>query len=174
MDIENGFNNLVRPDKLKADLRKTLIHELDTSSEGFDPQQFRSILSHTLDRLQIPVLQLNNRDMTQAISNQFSGEVTGREMDELKRALTNALHEVFTSMADAFSDASEKLFKQLESLRETLGQQLTEDVRQELEKVEADFAQQEERLASYERLLSDIQALESPLVTKDKPVADCV
>lgn len=161
MDIENCFNNLVHPDRLKADLRKTLIHELDTSSEGFDPQQFRSILSHTLDRLEIPVLKLNNRDMTQAISSQFSGEVTSSEMDDLKRALTDALHEVFTSMADAFSDASRKLFKQLENLRDTLGQQLTEDMREELAKVEADFAQQSERLASYEQLLFDIRAIEN-------------
>lgn len=159
LEIELGFNRLVNPDKLKADLRKTLINELDTASEDFDPQQFRTLLSHTLDRLEIPELHLDTGDMTQMISQNFSGEITSSEMEALRDTLNQALHDVFTHLADSFRESAKSLYQQLEELRDGLGKQLTEDVRKELEQIEKDFSQQAENLASYEQLMQNIKAL---------------
>lgn len=160
LEIEQGFNRLINAHKLKADLRRTLLNELDTASEDFDPQQFRNLLSHTLDRLEIPELHLDAGDMTQMISQHFKGEVTSSsEKEELKDALNEALHEVFSHMSDTFRAAAKDLYQQLETLRDGLAKQLTEDVRKELKQVEADFQQQAEKLASYETLIQDIKKM---------------
>lgn len=160
MDIEHGFNRLVNADQLKADLRKVLVNELDTASDDFDPEQFRSVLTHTLDSLEMPELHLDIGDMTGMISQQFSGEVSGSdEMERLRSALGLALQDVFKQLSERFEVSAGLLFEQLREIRDGLCDQLTLNVKNELAHIEDDFTRQRERLASYEQLMDDIHAI---------------
>lgn len=159
LQIEQGFNRLVNTEKLKADLRKILLNELDTKRDDFDPQHFRSLLSHTLDRLEIPELILETGDMTQMISQHFQGEITSDRMDELKNTLNQALHEIFSHVSNTFRESANKLYQQLRDLRDSLAEKLTEDVRQELAQIEKDFKHKSAKIAEYDQLIKQIKVI---------------
>jgi DNA anti-recombination protein RmuC len=158
LDIEQGFNRLINTQQLRVDLRKSLIQQLDTHSEQFDASHFKTLLNHSLERLTLPSLQLETGDMTQMISQHFQGEITEQQqMDALRDTLNRALHQVFSHLAARFRTASETLYRQLDDLSHDLGQQLTADIHQELEKLRHDFADQQARVRQYQELMEYIR-----------------
>ncbi|PQJ94764.1 hypothetical protein CXB77_18525 [Chromatium okenii] len=164
-EIEQGFNRLIDPDALKLSLRKTLINEIDTQSENFDPDQFRSMLINSLERLTIPVLTLDAGDMTQLISRNFKGEIKDRDaIESLRETLNQALHDVFTKLADCFRNAAGDLYQQLEQLRNSLGEKLTADIKRELDQLRQDFTNKQEQLDRYQHLIEQLTFAQREIV----------
>ena len=115
-------------------MRKTLLAELDTSSEGFDPGAFRSTLENTLNKQPLPSsLKLDLGDSAEQVSRQFRGEITdNQEMAELRLSLQKALQEVMQRLLTSFEAGVIQLCKQLNAIRDALADELAHDLRQEL------------------------------------------
>ena len=96
-DIESAFNRLVSANQLKHALRSTLLDAMNTQSADYNPAQFRSMLERAVDQLVLPELRLDASDHTQALSQQFRGEIrSSNQMQQLKQQFESALHGVFT------------------------------------------------------------------------------
>ncbi|MBK7300527.1 MAG: hypothetical protein IPI79_09310 [Moraxellaceae bacterium] len=68
LEIEQQFNSIVSPQKLKTEMRRELISELDTENKDFNPVQFRESLDRVLRTLVIPELHLDFDDAPKMIS----------------------------------------------------------------------------------------------------------
>jgi len=142
-------------------LRKTLLAELDTSSEGFDPGAFRSTLENTLNKQPLPSsLKLDLGDSAEQVSRQFRGEITdNQEMAELRLSLQKALQEVLQRLLTSFEAGVIQLCKQLNAIRDALADELAHDLRQELDSLKVSFANKEQELNTYNVLLSRLEPL---------------
>lgn len=157
-DLENHFNQLVSPSQLKLNLRRTLLDALQTHGTDFDPAQFRNTLEQAINRLQLPTLQLDTGSSAQQISRNFSGEVRGSsEKERLQQQFGQALLGVFEQLSASFERAVRASVEQLQQVRTGLQAELTASVRQELEALKADFAQQQQTLQDYHRLLQVVE-----------------
>jgi len=157
MDIEHKFNRLINPHTLKHELKASLLDVLDTKSEQFDPQSFRTILDHGIEKLKLPTLKLEVGNMTDMISGRFQGEVEGNDIDTLRGTLTKALQEVFLRLGESVRDGESCLIDSLQTVSETLASSMTYDLRQELEKLRYDFSQRRQQLERYTYLLELIE-----------------
>jgi len=152
------FNGVINPTRLRADLRRELLEELDTGSENFDPKAFRATFEGHLSRLQLPELQLDIGNPARVISAQFSGEVRDDSgMEQLRKALRQALQSVSGQLDTAFKNGVEDLCAQLDSLRNSLADELAKDIRAELQKLCEAFADKERELARYEQVLAIVR-----------------
>ncbi|RIZ69734.1 MAG: hypothetical protein D0528_03255 [Methylococcales bacterium] len=142
-------------------MRKTLLAELDTSSEGFDPGAFRSTLENTLNKQPLPSsLKLDLGDSAEQVSRQFRGEITdNQEMAELRLSLQKALQEVLQRLLTSFEAGVIQLCKQLNAIRDALADELAHDLRQELDSLKVSFANKEQELNTYNVLLSRLEPL---------------
>ena len=142
-------------------MRKTLLAELDTSSEGFDPGAFRSTLENTLNKQPLPSsLNLDLGDSAEQVSRQFRGEITdNQEMAELRLSLQKALQEVLQRLLTSFEAGVIQLCKQLNAIRDALADELAHDLRQELDSLKVSFANKEQELNTYNVLLSRLEPL---------------
>lgn len=156
LDIQQHFNKLLDQKKFKTELRRTLLDELQTSSTDFDPAQFRATLENAIQRVELPELNLQIGDPTQLISQKFSGEIRTGQMDELKRQFRNALNDVFHLLSERFNAASKQLLDKMTHIQQNIQQDLTASVREELEKVRADFNDKQKTLDEYQKLLGFI------------------
>ena len=160
-NLQEAFNHVVSPAQLKVELRKTLLAELDTSSEGFDPGAFRSTLENTLNKQPLPSsLKLDLGDSAERVSRQFRGEITNnQEMAELRLSLQKALQEVLQRLLTSFEVGVIQLCKQLDNIRDALADELAHDLRQELDGLKVSFANKEQELNTYNVLLSLLETL---------------
>ena len=142
-------------------MRKTLLAELDTSSEGFDPGAFRSTLENTLNKQPLPSsLKLDLGDSAEQVSRQVRGEITdNQEMAELRLSLQKALQEVLQRLLTSFEAGVIQLCKQLNAIRDALADELAHDLRQELDSLKVSFANKEQELNTYNVLLSRLEPL---------------
>lgn len=153
VDIQYHFNDLVRPSQLKLDLRKALVDELNTSSQDFDPAQFKSTLDRVINQLDFPELDLDIGNPSELISHNFSGQVrSSSNIEQLKQQLNQSLQQIFGMLSQRFKASSQCLQQSLEQTRNSLLQTLIAGLEQELQQVRQDFAEKQKTLEEYQQL----------------------
>lgn len=157
LEIEQQFNSIVSPQKLKTEMRRELISELDTENKDFNPVQFRESLDRVLRTLVIPELHLDFNDAPKMISQQFQGEVRDNNMQALRDKLNEALQTTFKELSRRFELAIKSFAEALIVIQNSLELQLTESIRQDLERVRQDFANKEKVLVEYQDLLGVVK-----------------
>lgn len=155
--IQSCFAGMLDQALLKADLRKALISELDTSSTGFDPNWFRSVTEQAIRQLVIPSLRMDLGDTAGMIADHFQGEIRNDRMEQITAALGRALSSVFKRIMDVFEPAVNEVCRQLEVSERGLGAELTAGLNSELEKIRAAFADKQSEMESYRRLVKRIE-----------------
>lgn len=153
VDIQYHFNDLVRPSQLKLDLRKALVDELNTSSQDFDPTQFKNTLDRVINQLDLPELNLDIGNPSELISRNFSGQVrSSSDIQQLKQQLNQSLQKIFEMLSQRFKASSQDLQRSLEQTRNSLLQTLIAGLEQELQQVRQDFAEKQKTLEEYQQL----------------------
>ena len=153
IDIQYHFNDLVRPNQLKLDLRKALVDELNTSSQDFDPAQFKNTLDRVINQLDFPELDLDIGNPSDLITRNFSGQVrSSSDIEQLKQRLNQSLQQIFEMLSQRFKASSQNLQQSLEQTRNSLLQTLIAGLEQELQQVRQDFAEKQKTLEEYLQL----------------------
>ena len=107
----------------------------------------------------MPVLSLVLGDASASITRHFSGEVrSASDMTQLRQALQQALESAFTQLLGAFEAGAATLKLQLQTLRDSLHQQLSADLSAELDGLREAFADKENELHQDERILGIARA----------------
>jgi len=152
--LRRQFNHLVSLSTLRADLKRSLIQELNTGSEGFNPADFRNTLEGTLNRLALPELHLELGDIASAISAHFSGEICGAaKMEALRAAQQRTVKQVLEQLLSAFQSGVDALCTQLEIIRNSLGNELASDLQKEQSQLQRAFNDQAQELEVYAEIL---------------------
>jgi len=153
-NLQREFNSIVNLTTLRADLKRSLVNELNTGNEGFNPADFRATLEGTLSRLKLPELLLEPGDMSRSISANFSGEIrNAQKMAALREALQQSLKTVLTNLLSAFKASVDELRNQLAIASDSLGNELAKDLQKELAQLKSAFADKEQELQVYAEIL---------------------
>ncbi|TYT74465.1 dynamin family protein [Desulfobotulus mexicanus] len=155
--INRKFSESFNPQKIKTELRKALLKEMETASADFNPGWFRSVIDHGIRELQIPVFTMDYGNEADAIVQEFQGEIRTDKMDNLNLMLSKALHKTFERIQKNFIAKVEELCSQFEDARESLTPVLTENLHKELAEVEKAFADKTAQVESYKKLLARLE-----------------
>lgn len=153
VDIQYHFNDLVRPNQLKLNLRRALVNELNTAQADFDATQFKNVLDAVIRQLNLPELNLEIGDPSRKISQNFSGQIkSSNDMQKLKQALNQSLQEVFKLLNDQFKASAKQIEFNLTDIQNLLAQKLTQGLENELSQIKRDFAEKQKSIQEYEAL----------------------
>lgn len=153
IDIQYHFNDLVRPNQLKLNLRRALVNELNTAQADFDATQFKNVLDAVIRQLNMPELNLETGDPSRKISQNFSGQIkSSNDMQKLKQALNQSLQEVFKLLNDQFKASAKQIEFNLTDTQNLLAQKLTQGLENELLQIKRDFAEKQKSIQEYEAL----------------------
>lgn len=153
VDIQYHFNDLIRPNQLKLNLRRALVNELNTAQADFDATQFKNVLDAVIRQLNLPELNLEIGDPSRKISQNFSGQIkSSNDMQKLKQALNQSLQEVFKLLNDQFKASAKQIEFNLTDTQNLLAQKLTQGLESELSQIKRDFAEKQKSIQEYEAL----------------------
>ena len=153
VDIQYHFNDLIRPNQLKLNLRRALVNELNTAQADFDATQFKNVLDAVIRQLNLPELNLEIGDPSRKISQNFSGQIkSSNDMQKLKQALNQSLQEVFKLLNDQFKASAKQIEFNLTDTQNLLAQKLTQGLENELSQIKRDFAEKQKSIQEYEAL----------------------
>ena len=154
-DLQQEFNKLVSVNSLRTNLKQNLLEVMNVRSENFNPADFKAIFEGTLDRINIPKLQFSLGDVGKNISHRFSGEVQNDSaMEALRTTLNETVDALFKQLIATFIKAVDTLCQELATVRDSLGHQLADDLRKELEQLRKAFASKEQELQAYQQILT--------------------
>ena len=153
VDIQYHFNDLIRPNQLKLNLRRALVNELNTAQADFDVTQFKNVLDAVIRQLNLPELNLEIGDPSRKISQNFSGQIkSSNDMQKLKQALNQSLQEVFKLLNDQFKASAKQIEFNLTDIQNLLAHKLTQGLENELLQIKRDFAEKQKSIQEYEAL----------------------
>ncbi|WP_151710967.1 dynamin family protein [Acinetobacter brisouii] len=150
VDIQYHFNDLIQPNKLKLNLRRALVNELNTAQADFDANQFKNILDAVVRQLDLPELNLEIGNPSRKISQNFSGKIrSSHDMQQLKQGLNQSLQEVFQLLNEKFKASAKQIEDNLLNTQHQLANKLTQGLESELSQIKQDFAEKQKALQEY-------------------------
>jgi hypothetical protein len=169
--VEREFNRVVSIKSLRTDLKSALLSALDTSADGFDPSEFRSLLEGSLDRMALPDLRMVQGDVASAISRQFSGEVRdSSRMEALQQAQKEAVESIRRNLLASFEKAVAGLRQQLSAVSQNLATEFARDLENERQQLKAAFADKDQELAVYADIVAYCLCRGQPETGRNWPV----
>lgn len=162
-NIEQLFNEIISPAKLKKQLKQSLVNLLPTERTDFNPLTFQSLLNDAIQKLAIPEFNLDISNIGQEIAANFRGEVRNRQIEALKKQLYQSLNHIAQSLAQSLSDETQQLCRSLTALRNNLANHLTEEIHQELQQLKKDCTQKEQMLAQYQQLHQQVHHIQQEI-----------
>jgi Dynamin family len=156
--LQHKFNQVVNLNTFRTDLKSALLSALDTSSEGFDPAEFRSLLEGTLDRIALPELEISLGNVSEAISSSFSGEVRDSDrMTALQQTHKDTVESIRIRLLASFKEAVQVLNKQLDGVQQSLARELAQDLQAERKQLKTAFADKDRELVIYAEIIAACQ-----------------
>lgn len=157
-EIEAKFNDIVDLASLKANMKAALVEVMDTQAQDFDPAEFRAVFDKTLDKLELPMLQMDLGGIADGMSRRFTGTLRDRDVGRFQRAYAEAVDALRELLRSRFDDAVQQLQASLQGISDSLAQQLAADLQAEREQLQAAFADKERELKSLANLIKACEA----------------
>lgn len=156
--LQRKFNQVVNLNTLRTELKSVLLSALDTSSEGFDPAEFRTLLEGTLDRIALPQLEISLGNVSAAISSRFSGELRDKDrMSALQKTQKEVVESICTRLLASFREAVQLLNDQLAGVQKSLVREFAKDLQAERQQLQTAFADKDRELAIYAEIIATCQ-----------------
>lgn len=103
--IEKGFSEAVEKKQLKTKLLNVVVENFDAGSADYDPGYFRILAQETLNRIELPTINISVDEALANINASFSGKISD---DEKRNALKNQLAQAISGLFDSISDQLEE------------------------------------------------------------------
>ncbi len=148
----------VSPKVISAELRRALVGEIDQLSLT-NPKEMRVLVESVLDGLRLPALAFDAPDAAQLFGS-FSEEVTSlSDQKKLHTVLEEAIRQIENDAIERLEKTKDAFSHKLQSIAQELHGALTKRLADELDRIEADLAEKEKKIAHYENLLGTIKPM---------------
>jgi hypothetical protein len=156
--IYESSKSAINLDLFRKDVKDAVKGMFDFSDPGFDPDMVLLPLGNAVERITIPLIELDLDHHIGTIRSQFdAGEVQGSDIDRLRneqaRVVQQVLADVVKEVRKLDSAATAKLKKEEEAFIPELSRDLVERV----EQLKRDLKNREQSLATYQQILEKIE-----------------
>ena len=157
--IVTAFGKLISPEVLKIALKKALINRLDTTSQDFDPVLFKATIENALSQLDLPLFNIQLKDTTALISQNFTDKVTkSEEMAELKKQLARSLESVLAQLQSEFLTKFDYIIMKLTLIEENLSSSINVNVQKQLDNIIRQVEDKKAEIENYNVLLLSVNS----------------
>jgi len=165
-NTEKNFEKILESKSLKFNLKKALLEVLDTSSDDFSPEHFKLIIEEVVNNLEYPVIKMDVSDTAKNISQNFSGEIKGGQMSDLKIEVNKSLEKIYNQFEEIIIKETEKNIKIIEEMKSKLLNNLLSKIDSDIENLEKEYKNKEEEVMKYTNLINILEKLTGDIYAK--------
>lgn len=165
-NTEKNFEKILESKSLKFNLKKALLEVLDTSSDDFSPEHFKLIIEEVVNNLEYPVIKMDVSDTAKNISQNFSGEIKGGQMSDLKIEVNKSLEKIYNQFEEIIIKETEKNIKIIEEMKSKLLNNLLSKIDSDIENLEKEYKNKEEEVIKYTDLINILEKLTGDIYAK--------
>jgi hypothetical protein len=130
--IEAMFTEIVELKAYRRKLLEAVIHNLDSSEEGFDANYFRIVVQNALNTIDFPEVHINVSRELEEIGNAFSGEVrNSADQEKFRRLLSDTVEKMYQSLGNKVDKTISDFLKRMQEIQESLCDDILDKVNQE-------------------------------------------
>ena len=158
--IENGFMENADVSDLKPKLIQTVLENMDTSDENFDPAYFKLLTERTVNQINLPVLHINVDGFINSLSNNFGGCAEGDwQISSFRQQFGNTMSSLFNHICSQFEAEANKFNQQMNDAKDNFANQLLKNINEDFEEIKRALDEREKSsraLRAYIDLLDNI------------------
>ena len=134
--IEEGFAEAVELKQLKIKLLKVVVDNFDAGSAEYDPAYFRRLTEQTLNRIELPTINISVDKALADINSSFSGKIRDDEKrNALKNQLAGAISSLFDSISEQLDEKADSFKAGITEIKETFGGELLKSINDDFNQV---------------------------------------
>ena len=158
-DASIEFKRIINKDNLKNLIKKEIIKLFDLSDKNFDEEKIIRPVEIVVERIMIPDLNIDEKEFTDMIVNQFSGKdvLEGDEISTLERVQLEILGKIFLKVKEKIRQCEVKLDDVLKEQASTFVDNLEEEINENTEKLKNQLKDKENSLKKYEKFIEEIK-----------------
>ncbi|HOJ38619.1 MAG TPA: dynamin family protein [Ignavibacteriales bacterium] len=159
-NIEEKINFSINVPQLKKEILLSVVNNLDTGDENFDPSYYRSKVTEVLNQFTFPEFKLDRnfiKKLTDNLLNNFSGEIRNSgERSRLTLMLSDSLHSLFEIMEPNVKNSFRIVKDSFKEIRASFIDILLEKFVKEIEIIEQNMQQREKSIKHYEEWIEAV------------------
>lgn len=162
--IEATFHKSYDLAYTKRALLNTVIAHFDVTDENYTPAYYKMLVERILNRVTLPVMNIDTSSYINSLTNQFFGEIRDNATrTDLKRVLTNAVSDLFADICQQFEQEIADYKERVEQIKQEFATNLLEDMNRELNLVLEHYEDKENEIKRYYQLVDILKKIESEL-----------
>ena len=160
-DIERTFADNIHLQTLKQQLLKRVVESLDAGREDYDPAYFRLLAERSLQKIELPVVQIDVSAYLDSLTGRWSGEVRdSSDRSALQAAHAAAMSQLFDAISACFTEEVPRLKSHLDAIKDGFGKELLQSMESDYQKLQAaclDKDRSIQKLRDYAKTLATLE-----------------
>ncbi|MGL5126425.1 MAG: dynamin family protein, partial [Fusobacteriaceae bacterium] len=152
LKLQEFFNESINLKGLKLSLKRNILGTVDSEKDDFSPEQFKFLVEESVNRIELPILNIKLAGIGDKITKKFSGEVKGNDISNIKILTQECLDEVYQSLEKKLIFEIETFRKKLEEVKQVLKENILIKVKEDLNVIQVEFENKEQELKIYKEL----------------------
>ena len=158
--IDSGFEESADLSNLKRRILTLVVDSFDQSDETYDPAYFRLMTEKTLNKFELPVMNIDVMESLNSISSKFSGEIRDSSArSQLQKIHSETMSKIFNDICDKFTSEIVNFKQNLETIKNTFAEQLLTDINKEFEELKAAYKDKEVNIQKLNNYLAALNKL---------------
>ena len=166
--VVNNFRSMLKIDKLKNDIKDTVIGAFDMSDRNFDEASILIPLETSLAEITLPDFDLNMDKYYEMLDSMLVGIVSGgvakgERIHDLKRAQNKVLDEISEDAVALIDAKGNEIAISLENQGANFVDNITKQLEENIRKLSAMIDEKEKNLLMYDTFISNMQEAKKTL-----------
>lgn len=158
--IQQAIMKIININELRSKIKEAAMSLFDLNDASFEPEDILLPLERTISRITIPDIDIAKKDFTQVITSQFSGKVSEGQLEGLKQAQRAAISQVEEEIHRLVSDKTQEISKGLENQCTQFADNLTNDIKADLEALREQLKDRENVIERYIELKEALENMD--------------
>lgn len=142
--IDSAFEESANLSNLKRRILTLVVDSFDQSDENYDPAYFRLMTEKTLNKFELPVMNVDVSKSLSAVSSKFSGEIRDSSArSQLQKIHSETISKIFDDICEKFTTEIVSFKQNLETIKNTFADQLLDDINKEFEELKVAYNDKE-------------------------------
>ncbi len=160
------IEQIVDMEKLRQDILNAVRTMVDFSADDFDPNAVLRPVEAAVSRLTVPEVRLDTRGHLDQVIQAFNcAEVRDSQIAALRERVEATVVAILAQIEGEVAAITERLCGELRETGEGFIRSITEDLQQQIERLQTAVKQQEARLGEYDQALALLTSETTPPVT---------
>ena len=153
--VEKVFYDSLEVKEIKRKLMNVIVQNFDMGSEKYDSALFRILVEESINKIELPVFDIDISDSLNGIAVKFTGELKeAKQKNDLTVALSHSISRIYDELCKKLTSEVVNFKNEMQEIAKSVEDNLLESIRSEFENLLLQYENKEKEINEYKSYIA--------------------